>query len=77
MLTKKVTTTECSTSILNVGGALYGVQAIDNQNTSSSGTTSWFLNGYLGFNASLCSNVYGASNVVTPLSQNTLLCMKY
>ena len=31
----------------------------------------------IGFDASLCSSIYGASNVVTPLSQSALLLMKY
>lgn len=31
----------------------------------------------LGFDASLSSSIYGSSNTVTPLSESTLILMKY
>lgn len=63
-LTKKANTTDNSTNMLNVSGAILPQSTSGGSYLNDTTTSCWFVNGSLTFNASASNPIYGNSNTV-------------
>ena len=76
-LTKKALSADNSTQMINVSGAILVHASSSGCYINDTNSACWFANGFLLLDASASNSVYDNSNTVTPLSQSTLMLVKY